>query len=126
MLWLDSIYPKDAAGKPGAARGPCSVDSGKPEDVRSKYPNSEVTFGSIKFGEIGSTVNGDIPDPDPHPDPDPTPKPDKGKHCCAFYMHHCDDLSETSWCNQSEQKCTKDCGGEWVVAPTNTLSILDE
>ena len=36
MLWLDSQYPLDApASNPGIARGPCSRDSGKPQDVES-------------------------------------------------------------------------------------------
>jgi cellulose 1,4-beta-cellobiosidase len=33
MLWLDSDYPLDQRGQPGNARGRCSTDSGKPEDV---------------------------------------------------------------------------------------------
>jgi cellulose 1,4-beta-cellobiosidase len=33
MLWLDSDYPLDKIGQPGNARGRCSTDSGKPEDV---------------------------------------------------------------------------------------------
>ena len=120
MLWLDSISPPDKKGQPGAARGPCSVDSGDPAEVRRKYANSQATFGSISFGEIGSTTQ-DKPEPHP-PKPDPTP----GKYCCAFYQDHCDNLDESSWCNQSEEKCTKDCSGKWVPAPKFTSSILDE
>jgi cellulose 1,4-beta-cellobiosidase len=34
MLWLDSDYPLTAdRNQPGVQRGPCSRDSGKPEDV---------------------------------------------------------------------------------------------
>lgn len=56
MLWLDSASPVDApASKPGVARGPCAKDSGKPEDVRSKYPDATVRYGNFKVGEIGST-----------------------------------------------------------------------
>jgi len=65
MHWLDSTYPEDQAGNPGTARGPCPTDGGKPADVESKNPNAYVTYGSIKFGEIGSTYDsGDKPDPD--------------------------------------------------------------
>merc|ERR1712217_495391 len=32
MLWLDSTYPVGSSD-PGAARGTCSTDSGKPDDV---------------------------------------------------------------------------------------------
>jgi len=56
MLWLDSDYPTNQpTNKPGIARGPCSTDSGNPDDVESKYPNSNVKYSNIKFGEIGST-----------------------------------------------------------------------
>jgi len=56
MLWLDSSFPTTAdPTKPGIARGPCSTDSGKPDDVESKYPDSSVKYGNIKYGEIGST-----------------------------------------------------------------------
>jgi cellulose 1,4-beta-cellobiosidase len=56
MLWLDSTYPTDAdPEKPGAARGTCSTDSGKPEDVEANSPDATVVFSNIKFGPIGST-----------------------------------------------------------------------
>jgi len=56
MLWLDSDYPVSApATNPGVARGPCPTDSGKPPDVESKYPNSDVKYFNIKTGQIGST-----------------------------------------------------------------------
>jgi cellulose 1,4-beta-cellobiosidase len=54
MLWLDSTYPTDST-KPGAARGTCSTDSGKPEDVEKNSPDATVVFSDIKFGPIGST-----------------------------------------------------------------------
>jgi len=67
MLWLDSTYPidKDPA-VPGAARGPCATDSGKPSQVRADHPDSQVIFSNIKFGEIGSTYSGtlvSVPEP---------------------------------------------------------------
>ena len=55
MLWLDSIYPPTDKGKPGAARGRCSTDSGKPEDVEREFPNSKVVFSTVKYGPINST-----------------------------------------------------------------------
>jgi cellulose 1,4-beta-cellobiosidase len=56
MLWLDSNYPVDASpNKPGIARGACSTDSGRPDDVESKSPNSNVKYGNIRYGDIGST-----------------------------------------------------------------------
>jgi len=56
MLWLDSNYPtnKDAT-LPGIARGPCAITSGKPDDLESQYPNANVKYMNIKYGEIGST-----------------------------------------------------------------------
>ena len=36
MLWLDSTYPTDKTGVPGAERGDCDTGSGVPTDVESK------------------------------------------------------------------------------------------
>ncbi|KAK3306492.1 glycoside hydrolase family 7 protein [Chaetomium strumarium] len=58
MLWLDSTYPVDAAGKPGAERGACPTTSGVPSEIEAQVPNSNVVFSNIKFGPIGSTVSG--------------------------------------------------------------------
>jgi len=59
MLWLDSDYPTDKpASQPGISRGPCATDSGKPDEVESKYPDASVKYGNIKFGPIGSTFRG--------------------------------------------------------------------
>jgi len=55
MLWLDSNYPLDKIGQPGNARGRCSTDSGKPEDVEKQFPNSKVIFSEVKYGPINST-----------------------------------------------------------------------
>merc|ERR1712186_186496 len=57
MLWLDSTYPVGSSD-PGAARGSCSTDSGKPDDVENSAPGSSVTYSNIRFGEIGSTDGG--------------------------------------------------------------------
>ncbi|KAL0935987.1 exoglucanase type c precursor [Colletotrichum truncatum] len=61
MLWLDSTYPVDAAGKPGAERGSCPTTSGVPAEVEAQFPNSNVKFSNIKFGPIGSTFNSGQP-----------------------------------------------------------------
>ncbi|EJD53248.1 hypothetical protein AURDEDRAFT_199579 [Auricularia subglabra TFB-10046 SS5] len=59
MLWLDSNYPTDAdPSKPGIARGTCSTDSGKPEDVEKNSPDATVTYSNIRFGDIDSTYTG--------------------------------------------------------------------
>jgi len=56
MLWLDSDYPTDKPNtQPGISRGPCSTDSGKPDDVESQHPDASVKYFNIKFGPIGST-----------------------------------------------------------------------
>lgn len=54
MLWLDSTMGGDPS-KPGATRGPCSMSSGRPDDVENNHPNAYVKYGSIKVGDIGST-----------------------------------------------------------------------
>jgi len=58
MLWLDSDYPVNAtATKPGIARGMCSTSSGVPSQVESQYPNSNVKFMNIRYGDLGSTYS---------------------------------------------------------------------
>jgi len=58
MLWLDSFYPTTAPpSQPGISRGPCSIDSGRPQQVESQYPNSNVIYSNIKYGMIGSTYS---------------------------------------------------------------------
>ncbi|KAK3356854.1 putative cellulose 1, 4-beta-cellobiosidase [Lasiosphaeria hispida] len=56
MLWLDSTYPPEKDGQPGAARGPCGQETGVPSDVESQAPNSKVIYSNIRFGPVGSTV----------------------------------------------------------------------
>ncbi|KAG5336974.1 Exoglucanase [Termitomyces sp. Mn162] len=56
MLWLDSNYPVNAsASNPGVARGPCSTDSGKPDEVESQHPDAQVIFSNIRVGDIDTT-----------------------------------------------------------------------
>ncbi|KAA0201485.1 Glycosyl Hydrolase 7 [Hyalella azteca] len=56
MQWLDSISPPDADPEaPGAYRGPCPLDAGKPEDNHVNYADAYHTISDIKIGTIGST-----------------------------------------------------------------------
>ncbi|KAK1726769.1 hypothetical protein CaCOL14_009301 [Colletotrichum acutatum] len=57
-LWLDSTFPPDRAGLPGAERGPCpSWGNGpEPQEVERYYPNAKVAWSNIRFGPIGTTV----------------------------------------------------------------------
>ncbi|EXF86061.1 exoglucanase 1 [Colletotrichum fioriniae PJ7] len=57
-LWLDSTFPPDRAGLPGAERGPCpSWGNGPaPQEVERYYPNAKVAWSNIRFGPIGTTV----------------------------------------------------------------------
>jgi len=61
MLWLDSNYPTTVSpSQPGIARGNCSTSSGVPSEVENQYPNSNVIFSNIRYGDIGSTTNGNV------------------------------------------------------------------
>jgi len=58
MLWLDSNYPNTSVPTtPGVARGACPITSGVPSQVESQYPNSNVKFMNIRYGDIGSTYS---------------------------------------------------------------------
>lgn len=57
MLWLDSAMGSGGVQKPGVLRGPCSTDTGKPQEMRQKYPTATVSYMNIKYGEINSTFN---------------------------------------------------------------------
>lgn len=107
MLWLDSVYPEGATG-PGAERGPCATDSGKPDDVEKEFADSYVSFMNIKFGEIGST--GGQPSPAPTPSPSPVPPPSGG--CCSWDGKYCGDT--TDYCKASASQCS-DCDGKWCL-----------
>jgi cellulose 1,4-beta-cellobiosidase len=41
--------------QPGIQRGPCSRDSGKPEDVEKNFGGSSVKYMNIRVGPINST-----------------------------------------------------------------------
>merc|ERR1712048_418821 len=115
MLWLDSVYPPDSTG-PGAERGPCATDSGKPEDVEDKFADSYVSFMNIKFGEIGSTAGPPGPPaptpPTPAPSPVPTPSPSPSGGCCSWDGKYCGDT--TDYCKASASQCA-DCDGTWCT-----------
>ncbi|KAA0201487.1 Glycosyl Hydrolase 7 [Hyalella azteca] len=58
MLWLDGPFPPDSdPTEPGHLNGPCSADSGDPNDLIANYPDSTITFSNIKYGTIGSTFS---------------------------------------------------------------------
>jgi len=57
MLWLDSTDPVGST-HPGAARGNCSTDSGRPDSVENDSPNAYVIYSNIKVGDINSTNTG--------------------------------------------------------------------
>ncbi|KAL4110249.1 hypothetical protein PRIC1_001941 [Phytophthora ramorum] len=58
-LWLDSDYPVTAdASEPGVARGTCATTTGIPDDVISEQADATVVFSNIRFGDIGTTVDG--------------------------------------------------------------------
>lgn len=55
MQWLDGISPPDGdVSQPGVVRGPCSADSGNPDDMRGEFPDAFVTFKNLKIGTLGS------------------------------------------------------------------------
>ncbi|KAE9227359.1 putative 1,4-beta-D-glucan cellobiohydrolase B [Phytophthora fragariae] len=58
-LWLESDYPVTSdASDPGVARGTCATTTGVPDDVISEQPDATVVFSNIRFGDIGTTVDG--------------------------------------------------------------------
>ncbi|KAF6827943.1 exoglucanase 1 precursor [Colletotrichum musicola] len=56
-LWLDSTYPIDQAGYPGAERGPCIYNPGVPSPPVETRSKAWVEWSNIRFGPIGSTVD---------------------------------------------------------------------
>jgi cellulose 1,4-beta-cellobiosidase len=105
MLWLDSVDPPvpRANAPPGAIRGPCSVDSGKPDELQRDYPAANVIYSDIKYGTIGSTYPGGTPGPSPPPGPGPAPPPAPGG-CPGGTLSACMDL-----CPSSPPVVYKDC-----------------
>ena len=58
MNWLDSTWPLENPDAPGAKRGGCSPEAGKPATVRSSSASAKVIYSNIKWGPIGSTYQG--------------------------------------------------------------------
>jgi len=90
MLWLDSDYPLDKdPSVPGVSRGPCSRESGKPEELANECPEATVRFSKLRVGTIGSTFAGG--DPATTSKPDPTSKPDttEGNDCPGGSLDQC-------------------------------------
>jgi len=119
MLWLDSVYPPEATG-PGAERGPCSTDSGKPDDVEKENPDAYAAFTNVKVGEIGSTTgNTPSPTPSPTPVPSPTPSPVPSTGCCSWakpdQIQACGD--STDYCMANADNCVQ-CDGHWIHPDT--------
>jgi len=128
MLWLDSNFPTDQpATDPGVARGPCSVDSGKPADVESQHADANVKYSNVKYGAIGSTfVSGPTPPPAPGPAPGPAPA-----GTCTACGYNCDANCNCGRCNlkpgcDSSTQClgacnsggnAKWCGGGTTPTP---------
>lgn len=56
MTWLDSTTPVGSTA-PGAARGPCSPESGNAAFIQQSYPDAQVIFSNVKTGELGSTFS---------------------------------------------------------------------
>jgi len=116
MLWLDSTYPVDSTD-PGALRGYCSTDSGKPTDVESAQANAHVIFSDIKFGPIGSTTDSTpTPSPTPpapSPTPTPTPTPTPGG-CPGGSLSACIDLCPADVFAPCVESCQKRCSSVLV------------
>ncbi|KAL1872655.1 hypothetical protein Daus18300_004201 [Diaporthe australafricana] len=60
MLWLDSTYPPEKEGQPGAARGDCPQNSGIPSETEAQFPNAQVIWSNIRFGPVGSTYDAGV------------------------------------------------------------------
>merc|ERR1712048_1140699 len=117
MLWLDSTYPVDSTD-PGALRGYCPTDSGKPKDVESAQANSHVIFSDIKFGPIGSTTDSSpTPSPTPPaptPTPSPTPTPTPGD-CPGGSLSACIDLCPADAFAPCVESCQRRCSSVLVL-----------
>lgn len=107
MLWLDSVYPRNATGA-GAERGPCATDSGVPEDVEKLGKDSYAGFTNLRFGAIGSTTGGS-----PAPSPSPSPSPDPSG-CPGGSLSACIDLCPSSVYAACVQSCSERCSGVMV------------
>jgi len=108
MLWLDSTYPVDSTD-PGALRGYCPTDSGKPKDVESAQADAHVIFSDIKFGPIGSTTDA-TPTPSPTPPaPSPTPPAPTPGDCPGGSLVACIDLCPPDVFAACSESCKHRC-----------------
>jgi len=103
MLWLDSQYPLDKdPSQPGVDRGPCSTDSGKPEDLANTTPDSIVKFSKLRVGTLGSTFPGGS---------NPTtsgPHTTANSNCPGGNLNHCISLCPDSPA-QIHDGCVQEC-----------------
>jgi cellulose 1,4-beta-cellobiosidase len=111
MLWLDSTYPVGGTA-PGDARGTCSTDSGKPDDLEKKQASSSVTFSNVRSGDIGSTTGGG-----PSPSPPSPPAPPSPSGCPGDSMSACIGLcpSDPTAFKACVASCEQRCKSEIVV-----------
>lgn len=54
MAWLDGTYPPNKEG-PGVSRGTCDAPSGDPKFVETNFPDGQVQYSNLKFGDLHST-----------------------------------------------------------------------
>lgn len=62
MQWLDSAYPP--SGDPttrGVVRGTCPTSARAPDALKSQYPNAQVSFSNIKFGDANTSYGPPYP-----------------------------------------------------------------
>merc|ERR1711933_358644 len=100
---------------PGAARGPCSQNSGVPAQVRAQHADAWVEYSNFKYGELDSTVDQSAPKAKPPPAAQPAEPLGKGK-CCWGGCGAANCLSSSEWCSQSSSHCEDNCGGKWCAA----------
>lgn len=113
MKWLDSTEPEGSI-HPGAARGPCSASSGSPSEVRSKHADAWVEYFNFKYGEIGSTTSQKASSAAARaPKPSPKPAPPSSTGSCCWTGCGGDSCQPDGWCSKSQNRCEKQCGGEW-------------
>lgn len=128
MQWLDASFPASDKGKPGYARGPCSLDAGSPDDLIKNHGDATVTYSNIKFGELNSTYSGGGPGPPTPPTP-PVPPASGCTGCgyaCGGSCKNCGRCNTKPGC-MTKDKCMTTCnsggnamwcGGDSPMPPT--------
>jgi len=110
MKWLDGATPSAdgtrTAADPGVKRGPCSMESGAPSQLRGQYPNAHAIYTNIKVGEIGSTFTKRAQDSTQNPRPDdgsnPSDRNDGDNDDCVADTTNC---LHKGCCKTSGHKC---------------------